>query len=70
MWPCACGTGEVVLAKDEIEALRLKNIQHKDIITGGKKMKISKSTFARIYESCINKIADAILNGKSIILEK
>jgi len=60
----------VTLAKDEIEALRLKNIKKLDIIAGGKKMKISKSTFARIYESCINKIADAVINGKSIILEK
>jgi predicted DNA-binding protein (UPF0251 family) len=33
-------------------------------------MEISKSTFARIYESCVTKIADAIINGKRIVLEK
>ena len=61
---------EVILKKDEIETLRLKNIQWLDIVSGGEKMEISKSTFARIYESCINKIADAIVNGKRIVLEK
>ena len=66
-----CGTsGEIVLAKDEVEALRLKNIEWLDIVSGGEKMQISKSTFARIYESCINKIADAIVNSKKIVLEK
>lgn len=61
---------EVVLKKDEIETLRLKNIEGLDIVSGGEKMEISKSTFARIYESCIDKIADAIVNGKRIVLEK
>lgn len=67
---CCAPNGEIVLAKDEVEALRLKNIEGLDIVTGGKKMEISKSTFARIYESCVDKIADAIVNGKRIVLEK
>lgn len=61
---------EIVLRKDEVEALRLKNIEWFDIVSGGEKMEISKSTFARIYESCVNKIADAIVNSKRIVLEK
>lgn len=61
---------EIILRKDEIEALRLKNIEWFDIVSGGEKMEISKSTFARIYESCVTKIADAIINGKRIVLEK
>ncbi|AHB41063.1 TPA: DUF134 domain-containing protein [Patescibacteria group bacterium] len=66
-----CGTnGEITLAKDEVETLRLKNIEGLDIVAGGEKMQISKSTFARIYESCVDKIADAIVHGKRIVLEK
>jgi uncharacterized protein len=66
-----CGThGEILLAKDEVETLRLKNIEGLDIVAGGKKMQISKSTFARIYESAVNKISDAIVHGKKIVLEK
>ncbi|MDD3262523.1 MAG: DUF134 domain-containing protein [Candidatus Absconditabacteria bacterium] len=72
--PLGCSSNmqdkEIVLRKDEVEALRLKNIEGFDIVSGGEKMEISKSTFARIYESCVNKIADAIVNSKRIVLEK
>ncbi|HRU50442.1 MAG TPA: DUF134 domain-containing protein [Candidatus Absconditabacterales bacterium] len=61
---------EVELLHDEIEALRLKNIEKLDIIDGAKKMGISKSTFARIYNQALDKIADAIINVKSIKIEK
>jgi len=67
---CCGDKGEITLAKDEIEALRLKNIEWLDIIQWGEKMQISKSTFARIYDNCVNKIADAIVNSKRIIFEK
>ncbi len=61
---------EVELLHDEIEALRLKNIEKLDIIEWAKKMGISKSTFARIYNQALDKIADAIINVKSIKIEK
>lgn len=61
---------EVVLFSDEIESLRLKNIEKLDIIQWSEKMWISKSTFARIYNNAVDKIADAIINSKSIKLDQ
>ncbi len=61
---------EVILLHDEIEALRLKNIEKLDIIQWSKRMWISKSTFARIYNQAVDKISDAIINIKSIRIQK
>ena len=61
---------EVLLQHDEIEALRLKNIKKMDIVIWAEEMDISKSTFARIYNQAVDKIADAIINGKAIKIEK
>jgi len=57
---------QTYLSMDEIEAIRLKNIEDLDMIEGAKKMKISKSTFQRILTEANRKIADGILNGKAI----
>ena len=61
---------EVVLKEDEMETLRLKNIEWLDIIKWAKEMKISKSTFARIYNDAVVKMSDALINGKAIKIEK
>ncbi len=61
---------EVILFHDEIEALRLKNIDKLDVIQWAEKMWISKSTFARIYNQAVDKITDAIINVKSIKIDK
>lgn len=60
----------VSLQKDELESLRLKNIEWMDIIKWAEKMWISKSTFARVYNSAVSKITDALISGKSIKMEK
>ena len=57
---------EVQLRSDEVEAIRLKNIEQLDQIEAAKKMKISQSTFQRILKSAYDKIADALINGKAI----
>ena len=61
---------EVVLLNDEVEALRLKNIEKMDIIAWAESMGVSKSTFARIYNQAVEKISDAIINTKSIKIQK
>jgi|GEM_PF-6932694 len=33
-------------------------------------MEVSKSTFARIYNQAVEKLSDAIINGKVIRIEK
>ncbi len=60
----------VTIFCDELEALKLKNNDNLDIITWWEKMGISKSTFARIYDSASKKITDALLNGKTIRIAK
>ncbi|HKL43866.1 MAG TPA: DUF134 domain-containing protein [Candidatus Absconditabacterales bacterium] len=61
---------ETVLGHDEVETLRLKNIEKMDVVSGAKEMEISKSTFARIYKQAVDKLSDAIINGKAISIEK
>jgi predicted DNA-binding protein (UPF0251 family) len=60
----------VTLFCDELEALKLKNLQDLNIITGGNKMGISKSTFARVHDQAIKKVTDALVNGKTIRIAK
>ena len=60
----------VDLSLDELEAIRLKDLKDLDVIEGAKKMKISKSTFQRLYVSAHKKIASALINGKGIQIHK
>jgi predicted DNA-binding protein (UPF0251 family) len=58
---------EVVgLTLEEIEALRLKNIQGLEQTEAAEKMSTSQSTFQRILTSAYQKISDALINGKAI----
>ena len=61
---------EVYLKKDEIEAIKLYEIDLISQTESAEKMKISQPTFARILDSANRKIADALINGKAIRLEK
>lgn len=56
----------VTLSLEEIEALRLKNIEGLEQTSAAKKMKTSQSTFQRILSSAYKKISDALINGKAI----
>lgn len=57
---------EVVLELDEIEAIKLADLNEMFQEEAAIKMKISRATFGRIILKAHNKIADAILNGKAI----
>ena len=61
---------EVVIHPDELEALKLHDIDGLEQIEAAKKMKISQPTFARILDSVYKKIADGIINGKAIRIEE
>jgi predicted DNA-binding protein (UPF0251 family) len=56
------------LSLEEVEALRLKNIEDLDQTSAAKKMGVSQSTFQRILSSAYKKISEAILFGKEIQL--
>ena len=60
---------EVVLLPDELEALKLHEVDGLEQIEAAVKMKISQPTFARILSSAHKKIAIALTTGKAIRIE-
>jgi len=56
----------VELLPEEIEALRLKNIEDINQEECAKKMNTSQSTFQRILSSAYRKISKALINGNAI----
>lgn len=61
---------QVNLSSEELEALRLKNLEELEQTEAAKKMETSQSTFQRILSSAYKKIADALINGKAIKIEE
>ena len=61
---------EVVLLPDELEAIKLHDIDGLEQIESSRKMRISQSTFARILDSAYKKMVEAIIKGKAIKIEK
>ncbi|MBL7155098.1 MAG: DUF134 domain-containing protein [Candidatus Portnoybacteria bacterium] len=61
---------EVDLTMDELEVIRLCDFRNLDQITAAKKMKISQSTLQRILTSAHQKIAEALIKGKAIRINK
>jgi predicted DNA-binding protein (UPF0251 family) len=61
---------EVVLEPDELEALKLHDIDGLAQIQAAKEMKISQPTFARILDGAYKKIAEGLIKGKAIRIEE
>lgn len=67
--PCGYKHSEierVVIFEDEMEALRLADLESLYQQESAEKMGISRTTFARLVESARKKIADALVNKKAI----
>ena len=60
---------EVILTLDELESLRLADLDGLYQEQAAKQMKISRPTFARIVETARRKTADALIHGKALRLE-
>ena len=60
---------QVALTVEEVEALRLKELEGLEQEQGAEKMNVSRPTFQRVLASARRKIADALLNGKAIRIE-
>lgn len=63
------GCVDVIIGEDEMEALRLADLEglyHEDAAA---RMEVSRQTFGRIIASARQKIADALINGKAIKIE-
>lgn len=61
---------EVALLPDELEAIKLHDVDGLEQIDAAEKMNISQPTFGRILDSAYKKIAEAIIKGKAIRIEK
>ncbi len=59
-------TGEVEISMDELEAMRLADIEKMYQIDAAQLMGVSRQTFGRILDSAHAKIADALINSKKI----
>jgi uncharacterized protein len=60
---------EIVVALDELEALRLADLQGLYQEQAAEKMKISRPTFSRIVEEARRKVAEALIHGKALRME-
>jgi uncharacterized protein len=60
---------EVVLLQDEVEAIKLHDVDGLDQTKAAEIMKVSQPTFARILDSAYKKVADGLINGKAIRIE-
>lgn len=60
---------EVVLGLDELEALRLADMEGLYQEEAAERMNISRPTFARVVESARRKVAGALVKGKGIKIE-
>lgn len=61
---------EIILLADEVESLKLDEIDDLEQVEAAKRMNISQPTFARILASAHKKIAEAVIKGKAIKIEK
>ena len=61
---------EVALSVDELAAIRFCDFQNINQVKAAKKMKISQSTLSRILISAHKKIAEALIEGRAIRIEK
>ncbi|NLN07751.1 MAG: DUF134 domain-containing protein [Firmicutes bacterium] len=63
------GRPQNVLKVEELEAIRLKDLEGLEQSECAAKMEVSRPTFQRILLSAREKIADSLVNGKAIQIE-
>ena len=64
-YPCQ-GAAEIVLEVDEIEAIRLADLDGEYQETAARKMGVCRSTFSSIIHRAHQKTAEALIKGKAI----
>ena len=60
---------EVCLSVEEVESIRLKDLEGLEQEECAERMHISRPTFHRVLGSARQKVADALLNGKALRIE-
>ncbi len=59
----------IKLSIDELESIRLADMLGNSHESAAREMQISRATLGRILESGRKKVADALINGKVILIE-
>ena len=62
------GSGAVALSIDEYETIRLIDHEKRTHDQAAKQMDISRTTVTEIYESARSKIAESIVNGRTLVI--
>jgi len=62
-------SGEVILALDEFEAIRLADLEDLYHDQAAERMQVSRPTFGRIIGSARKKVAEALVHGKALKIE-
>jgi predicted DNA-binding protein (UPF0251 family)/DNA-directed RNA polymerase subunit RPC12/RpoP len=65
----AASLQENILRIEELEAIRLKDLEGMEQEDCADKMEVSRQTFQRILNAAREKIADSLINGKAIRIE-
>lgn len=68
-YPHIQNTEEIVLSVEEVEAIRLSDLEAMDQDACAESMQVSRGTFQRIINDGRKKLADALVNGKTIRIE-
>ncbi len=63
------GLARVVLSVDELEAIRLADFEGLYHDSAAERMGISRPTFGRLVAAARQKVADAIVNGKALVIQ-
>ncbi|MGI5840589.1 MAG: DUF134 domain-containing protein [bacterium] len=63
------GMEENILKVEELEALRLKDLEALEQEECAGKMNVSRQTFQRVLNAAREKVADSLVNGKAIRIE-
>ena len=65
-----CELREVELRRDEVEAIRLREVEGLNQVQAGKRMGVSQPTLARILRGAQKKLGRAVVEGMAIRVEK
>ncbi len=64
-----CETEHLIMQYDEFESIKLVNYDNISQDEAALRMEVSRPTLTRIYNSALKKMAQAFVEGKSIIIE-
>ncbi len=60
---------EVGISIEEVEALRLSDVENMSQTDAAKEMNVSRATYQRVLDNAHKQVADALINGKAIRIE-